>query len=146
MSSLEMLDDSFDIVSNCEHNVAVITGLIEGLHKEISDLTAEEYKLSIRAPDPPKTDVLDHKAWQYVVKVFQWCQEWTNGSISYGNDYSLVDEMGNSVAPVAIWIPFYSLSLGDVDGTSFEDRVNRNWQLVGDVFDQLNDNFKTMYQ
>lgn len=145
MAELEELNNSFDIITNCEHNVDVLVGMITELHKNISDLTAEENDLSIRAPDPPKTDVLNRVAWRYVIDVFKWCQYWCNNSVAFGTEYNLVDDMGTPVSSVAIWVPSTTLSMGDKNDTSFKDRVNDNWRLIGGVFRQLEKNFATMY-
>lgn len=146
MAELEMLSNSYDIVTNCEHNVEVLTQRIQQLHKKINDVMAVDETLDLGAPSPPKTDYLNRAAWRYVIKVFEWCQRWTNASASYGMEYSLTDEMGNFVSSVSLWIPYEDLSLGDKHDTSFVDHVNHNWSLVGQVFDQLDKNFKTMYQ
>lgn len=146
MAELEMLNNSYDIVTNCEHNVDVLTQRIKQLHQNINDVMAIDESVDLGAPSPPKTDYLNRAAWHYVIDVFKWCQRWTNATVNYGMEYSLTDEMGNFVSSVSLWIPYTRLSLGDKKDTSFVDHINHNWKLIGAVFDQLDKNFETMYQ
>lgn len=138
---LELLDHSFGILDNCDHNVSILADTIEHLHNQMNKVLGFDGAYTVDKPICPNTKHLNREAWLYVIDVFRWCQRWVDDSVSFGDANGLIDDMGNSVATVSIWIPD-TLEFTD----DFKDRINQNWELIGNVFDQLNQNFVTMYK
>ena len=138
---LELLDHSFDILNNCDHNVSIMAGMIEHLHNQMNTVLGFDGAYMVDTPIRPNAKHLNREAWLYVIDVFRWCQHWVDDSVSFGDENGLIDDMGNSVATVSVWIPD-TLELND----DVKDRINQNWELIGSVFDHLNQNFVTMYK
>lgn len=138
---LELLDHSFDILNNCDHNVSILAGMIEHLHNQMNAVLGFDGAYTVDTPICPNTNHLNRVAWRYVIDVFKWCQYWCNDSVVFGTEYSLVDDMGNSVTTVSVWIPD-TLELND----DVKDRINQNWELIDGMFDQLFKNYETIYQ
>lgn len=138
---LELLNHSFDILNNCDHNVSIMAGMIEHLHNQMNTVLGFDGAYTVDTPVRPNAKHLNREAWLYVIDVFRWCQHWVDDSVSFGDENGLIDDMGNSVATVSVWIPD-TLELND----DVKDRINQNWELIGSVFDQLNQNFVTMYR
>lgn len=144
VAHLEQLAEPSNIIDNCAYNVQVITGNIQALNQSISvALGMDDVGYSVNsAPERPNTDKLNRSAWLYVVAVMRWCQEIVGDCVELGDNYGLMDDMGNPVEQVTIWVPSESLILDN----NFQDQINKNWELIDGMFDQLFEDYETIYQ
>lgn len=143
MQHLQRLNANYQIVDNCANNVNIILGNFKKLHQQVTDALGLDDELDVNGvPVRPNVDKLNHAAWLYVVTVMRWCKAIIGDCVEFGDNYGLMDDMGNPVEAVTIWVPSETLILDD----DFQNRINHNWELIDGVFDQLFSDYETMYQ